>query len=233
MLLSRSPQAGLQVVELTATTVVLIFVAIFAYRGYKRDVRKELLFFGGLVLGTLLSLVDSKPLVPHVNRFYRMFLFAIKGGLMSDDPLPVWEAVKQRPPLVNVEDPKNLLWFNTVVFVVLGLLSYWLGNRLWRGSPPDILAMATARLQGKKKSRKSLNQITSALLTQLTSTVIGGLSGFLVAMFFIPRDLASTQTLVVIPGTAAWDVLTQNLRYAIVVMCLVFIVRGWQQTKRR
>jgi len=59
------------------------------------------------------------------------------------------------------------------------------------------------------------------------------LNGFLVAMFVIPRYLAATQTLVVIPGTAAWDVLAHSLRYAIVVVFLVFIVRGWQQAKRR
>jgi len=232
MLLSRSPQGGLQVVELTATTVILIFVTFFAYLGSRRDVRKELLFFAGLLLGTGLSLVDCKPLVPMTNRLSRLLTFAIKGGAMADDPLPIWEAVKKRPPLVNPADPESLLWFNTAVFAALAVAFYLLGNRLWRGDAPDILAMAMGRLQGKK-SKRSLNQMTSALLTQLTSTVVGGLNGFLVAMFFIPRYLAATQTLVVIPGTAAWDVLTRNLRYAIVVVFLVFIVRGWQQAKRR
>ncbi len=232
MLLSRSPQAGLQVVELTATTVVLIFVAIFAYLGYRRNVRKELLFFLGLLIATWLSLVDSKPLVPIVNRVFRLSLFVLKGGIITDNPLPIWEAVKKRPPLVNADDPDSLLWFNTVVFVALGLLFYWLGNRLGRGGMPDLWAMARGRLEGKK-SKKSLNQMTSAFITRLMGTAVGGLNGFLVAMFFIPRYLAATQTLVVIPGTAAWDVLTRNLRYAIVVVCLVFIVRGWQQAKKR
>lgn len=232
MLLSRSPQEGLQVVELTATTVVLIFVALFAYLGYRRDVRRNLMFFGGLLVATLLCQVNSKPLVPIVNRLARLLLFAVKGGVLADNPLPIWEAVKKRPPLVNVDDPQNMLWFNTVVFVVLGVFSYWLGNRLWRGGAPDILAMARSRLEGKK-SKKSVNQMVSAFFTQLTGTVVGGLNGFLVAMFFIPRYLAATKTLVVIPGTAAWDLLTRNLRYAIVVVLLVFIVRGWQQAKKR
>ncbi|MCD6555212.1 MAG: hypothetical protein J7M16_14530 [Anaerolineae bacterium] len=228
MLLSRSPQGGLQVVELTATTVVLIFVGFFAYLGSRRDLRKELLFFAGLLLGTLLSLVDCKPLMPIANRVFRLILFAVKGGAMTDDPLPIWEAVKKRPPLVNPADPKSILWFNTGVFVTLAIIFYLLGNRLWRAQPPNILSILT--MAGSKKSR---SQMPRVLLTQLTSTVVGGLNGFLVAMFVIPRYLAATQTLVVIPGTAAWDVLAHSLRYAIVVVFLVFIVRGWQQAKRR
>jgi hypothetical protein len=228
MLLSRSLQGKTQVVELTATMVVLIFVAFFAYLGSKRDVRKELLFFAGLLLGTVLSLVDSRPLVPITNRFFRLFLFATKGGVMTDDPLPIWEEVKGRPPLVNPADDASLLWFNTVVFAALVIAFYLLGNLLWHGQTPSILSILA--MAGSKKSR---DQLTGALLTQLTSTAIGGLSGFLVAMFVIPRYLAATETLVVIPGTAAWDVVTRNLRYAIVVVFLVFIVRGWQQTKRR
>lgn len=228
MLLSRTPQAGLQVVQLTATTVVLIFVAIFAYLGSRRDVRKELLFFAGLLIGTLLSLVDNKPLVPIANRLYRLILFAIRGGVMTEDPLPIWEAVKARPPLVDLADPESVLFFNTVVFAVVGIAFYFLGNRLWQEELPNILTILT--MAGSKKSRR---QLPNALITQLTSTVVGGLNGFLVAMFVIPRYLATTQTLIVIPGTAAWDILTRNLRYAIVVVFLVFIVRGWQQAKRR
>jgi hypothetical protein len=228
MLLSRSPQAGLQVVELTATTVVLIFVGVFAYLGYRRDVRKELLLFVGLLLGTALSLVDSKPLIPMTNRLFRLILFAARGGAMTDDPLPIWEAVKKRPPLVSVDDPDSILWFNAAVFAALGILSYLLGNRLWREEPPNILSIL-----GMAGSKKARGQIPGVLLTQLTSTVVGGLNGFLVAMFVIPRFLAATQTLVVIPGTAALDILTRNLRYIIVVVFLVFIVRGWQNTKQR
>jgi hypothetical protein len=228
MLLSRTPQGGLQVVELTATTVILIFVAFFAYFGSRRDVRKELLFFAGLLLGTGLSLVDCKPLIPITNRLSRLLLFAIKGGAMADDPLPIWEAVKKQPPLVNPADPESLLWFNTAVFAALAVAFYLLGNRLWRQEPPNILNILA--MAGSKKSR---SQMPTVLLTQLTSTVVGGLNGFLVAMFVIPRYLAATQTLVIIPGTAAWDMLTRNLRYIIVVVFLVFIVRGWQQTKRR
>ncbi|MDY7040822.1 MAG: hypothetical protein SVX38_08155 [Chloroflexota bacterium] len=228
MLLSRTSQAGLQVVQLTATTVVLIFVAIFAYLGSRRDVRKELLFFAGLLIGTLLSLVDNKPLVPIANRLYRLILFAIRGGVMTEDPLPIWEAVKARPPLVDLADPESVLFFNTVVFAVVGIAFYFLGNRLWQEELPNILTILT--MAGSKKSRR---QLPNALITQLTSTVVGGLNGFLVAMFVIPRYLATTQTLIVIPGTAAWDILTRNLRYAIVVVFLVFIVRGWQQAKRR
>jgi len=100
---------------------------IFGWIGFKRGVRAELGTLA-LILGTQI-LMDRKGdlLVDWINKLYRAFLFAFKGGLGADDPGAVFAAVRKAPPLISQDFQPH---FSVAVTVAAVVLAYIVIGRL-------------------------------------------------------------------------------------------------------
>jgi len=199
-------------IELMPLEVLALVGAVFVLIGFSRGVRAELWATGMIVLGHVVLRAFGDDLIKWTNRFYKLFLFGIRGGPFAEDPIEIWNKIKDAPPLVGTDQEKLL--FSVVVFLGFYLLGFVMGRRR----------------VAKKLTPVSLGLLRNFgdLMERLLGGVIGFVNGFLVAGFVLPRVLpARERTVVVVPSTeVVTSFMTQHLVNIAVTVLIIVILLG-------
>ena len=193
-------------IELMPLELLVLVGTLFVVIGFARGVRAELWVTGTIVLGYVVLQAFGDDLVKWTNRFYRLFLFGIRGGPFVEDPIAVWNRVRDAPPLVGTE--RERLLFSVAVFLAFYLLGFTMGRR------------RVAR-QLTPVSLRLLRNFGD-LMERVLGGVIGFVNGFLVAGFVLPRVLpARERTVVVMPST---EVVTQFMAQHMVNIAVAVLI---------
>ena len=105
--------------------VILFLVALFAVLGLWRGIRRELFVLLGIAVAGALASTQVEFLTLWVNRFYKVAMFVMKGGLAEE-----LGSAKLGPmsPLVETGDDK--IWLAVIAFCVVVVVFYLLGQSL-------------------------------------------------------------------------------------------------------
>ena len=113
-----------------AQGVIAFLVAIFALIGWRRGTKRELVVLAGAVLASALTSTQLEFLKLWVNRFHKIGVFVLNGGLTEElDTAGLFPA----KPLVETGNDAACL--AVITFCVVIILSYGLGQIVMRGSP--------------------------------------------------------------------------------------------------
>lgn len=184
--------------------LIIGLVALFGLMGLRRGIFRELLTLVGVCLATVVGRWGASFLEPWVNRFSRLMMFALKGGLVADDPASIFAEVKELPPLVSTDSDRLIL--GTVAFALIVLAFYLLGEFVI--DPP-----------------KAISQ-------RLSGIVLAGVSGYFIAYFLAPRHLPTPQTTIRFSASDMIDLLTRNLIRVVLAFVIILIVLGLQMSTR-
>lgn len=110
--------------------VILFLTGWFAALGLWRGARRELLVLPGLVVATLLATTQVELLTVWVNRFYKIAVFVVKGGLSEE-----LGSAKLGPMRSLVETGDDRTWLAVVAFSIVIILFYLLGQGLIKKQP--------------------------------------------------------------------------------------------------
>jgi hypothetical protein len=199
-------------IELMPLEFLAVIGVVFAVIGFVRGVRAELWVTGMVMLGYVILHFFTDDLIAWTNRFYRLFLFGIRGGPFVEDPIEIWNKIRKAPPLIETEADR--LWFSVIVFLGFYLLGFFLGRQIVKRKLAPI-SLGLLRNFGD-------------LMERVLGIGVGFVNGFLVAGFVVPRVLpAERRTVIVIPST---EVVTQfmarNLVNVAVLVLVVVILLG-------
>jgi len=191
-------------IELNQLYLMVGFVILFGLMGLRRGVFKELLTLVGVFVGIAVGKWGADFLEPWVNRFHKLFMFALKGGLVAEDPSGIFAEIKELPPLVATDSDRLIL--GTAAFGLIVLTFYLLGEFII--DPP-----------------KTASQRFSGL-------ILAGTNGYFIAYFLAPRHLPTPETTIRFSTSGLVNLLSQNLVKAVLVFVLVLIVLGLQMSTR-
>lgn len=180
------------------------FVVLFGLMGLRRGVFRELLALVGVFLAMIVGRWGAPFLEPWVNRFYKLIMFALQGGLVTDDPASVLEEMGDLTPPVTTDSDRLIL--GTVAFASIVLAFYLLGEFV-------------------VDSPETWSQ-------RLSGLILGGASGYFIAYFLAPRHLPMPRTTLRFSTEALVDLLTNNLTKVVLAFLLVLIVLGLQMSTR-
>jgi hypothetical protein len=133
-----------------------------------------------------------------------MAMFALKGGLASDDPSSILAEMADLTPPVTTDADRLVL--GTVAFVSIVLAFYLLGEFVV--DPP-----------------KAVSQ-------RLSGIVLAGVNGYFIAYFLAPRHLPTPQTTIRFSTSGMIALLTQNLTKVVLAFVIILIVLGLQMSTR-
>jgi hypothetical protein len=184
--------------------LIVGFVVLFGLMGLRRGVFRELLSLLGVFLAIVVGKWGTSFLEPWVNRAYRMAMFALKGGLASDDPSSILAEMADLTPPVTTDADRLVL--GTVAFVSIVLAFYLLGEFVV--DPP-----------------KAVSQ-------RLSGIVLAGVNGYFIAYFLAPRHLPTPQTTIRFSTSGMIALLTQNLTKVVLAFVIILIVLGLQMSTR-
>jgi len=184
--------------------LIVGFVVLFGLMGLRRGVFRELLSLFGVFLAIVVGRWGTSFLEPWVNRSYKMAMFALKGGLASDDPSGILAKMGSLTPPVTTDADRLVL--GTVAFVLIVLGFYLLGE--FAVDPP-----------------KTISQ-------RLSGIVLAGVNGYFIAYFLAPRHLPTPQTTIRFSARGMIDLLTQNLIKVLLAFVIVLIVLGLQMSTK-
>jgi hypothetical protein len=180
------------------------FIILFGLMGLRRGISKELLTLVGVFLAMAVGKWGAPFLKPWVNRYYKLVMFSLKGGLVAEDPSSVLaEIEKLKLPVTTAHD---LLVLGTAVFGLIALASYLLGE--FAIKPP------------KKTSQR------------LLGVILAGMNGYFIAYFLVPRHLPTPQTTIRFSTRGMMALLTQNLIKVVLGFVLILIFLGLQMSTR-
>ena len=112
-----------------AQGVIAFLVALFALIGWRRATKRELLVLAGIVLASALTNTQLDFLKVWVNRFYKIGMFVLNGGLTED-----LDTASLPPIEPLVETSSDTTWLAVITFCVVIVLAYVLGQIVVRGS---------------------------------------------------------------------------------------------------
>jgi len=173
-----------------------ITLAVFGFLGFRRGINRELLSMVGIGLGMVISGNAGPALQPQVNRFYRMFRFAVGGGLTSSDPAAAWTKASQLPGIVTTSAQIQLL--SLLVFIFIALVFYFMGQRLF----------PTAK----------------SVMVKFLGLLAGGINGFLTSYYLFPLFLNESRAVVVLPGEEVTTTLSTPDNIALVAVFFVVVL---------
>jgi hypothetical protein len=185
-------------INLNQIYLVIGFVVLFGLMGSRRGVSRELLTSVGIVLAIIVGRWGTSSLVPWVNKFHKLTMFSLKGGLLADDPTDVFATVNRLPPLIATDSDR--LMVGTVAFVLVVLVSYLL---------------AGAFIADPKTT-----------FQRLSGTVLAGVNGYLVAFFLAPRHLPTPETTIRVSTGGVIDLLNRNMIAVVLIFVIILIVLG-------
>lgn len=150
--------------QVEVTLAFLLYILFFAWVGYLRGSRRELIVFAVAALGWLVLNQQGDRVVFLVNIFSRLFNLVIRGGLSSP------EAMAGAPPATPWVDETRKSGFLFLLWVILLLAAYWYTSwpSVVKHSHSDGWAAILGILNGLF--------LTSVLLPRLISIVPTGLS---------------------------------------------------------
>jgi uncharacterized membrane protein required for colicin V production len=192
------------VIDLDQLYLIIGFIVLFGLMGLRRGVFRELLTLLGVFLAIVVGKWGASSLEPWVNRFYKLIMFALKGGLVTDDPSGVLEEMGVLTPLVTTDSDRLIL--GTAVFALVILAFYLLGEFVI--DPP------------KKISQR------------LAGVILAGVNGYFIAYFLVPRHLPTPQTTIRFSTSGMIDLLAQNLIIVVLIFVIILIVLGLQMSTK-
>jgi hypothetical protein len=184
--------------------LVIGLVVLFGLMGLRRGVFRELLSLFGVFLAIVVGRWGTSFLEPWVNRSYKMTMFALKGGLASDDPSGILAEMGALTPPITTDADRLVLGTMAFASVVLGF--YLLGEFVV--DPP-----------------KAISQ-------RLSGIVLAGVNGYFIAYFLVPRHLLTPQTTIRFSASGMIDLLTRNLIKVVLAFVIILIVLGLQMSTR-
>ncbi len=191
-------------IDLNQLYLIIGLVALFGLMGLRRGVFRELLSLFGVFLATAVGRWGTRFLEPWVNRFYKLGMFALKGGLVTDDPASVLEEMGDLSPLVSTDSERLIL--GTAAFALIVLAFYLVGELVV--DPP-----------------KAISQ-------RLSGIVLAGVNGYFIAYFLAPRHLPTPRTTIRFSASDMIDLLTQNLVKVVLAFVIILIILGLQMSTK-
>lgn len=195
--------------EQYATYLVLLSAAVFAviglFQGAKRSLTSFTFTFGAaFLIGTRWAMVAGM-----VNRMYKMFLFALKGGPLSGDPAAAWASVKDVAPLVPLEGSAATFW-QLVFFSIAVLVGFGLGHILFDAPGGNLLKIGAFQ----------------DWLSRMFGALFGSLTGTTIAVFVLPRIVPGAKIDMVGPGSVMRNLVDQYGQFLFWSFVILMIVAG-------
>ena len=194
-----------QPIRLDQLTLAVVVVAIFAVLGYRRGILRELVATPAILLAPLAGAWLGVALTPWANRFYRLFLFARFGGLVSDDLAAIMEKVRQVPPLICT--PADTVRFGVVVFLTVIAGGYLLGQWRIKGQPDRI-----ARFLG---------------------AVMGTVNGYLLVRILVDRVWPTQFAVIVVPVGSVAQLFQAQTAAVLVVAFMAIVILALQRAQKK
>ncbi|MBM4465626.1 MAG: CvpA family protein [Chloroflexi bacterium] len=191
-------------IDLNQLYLIIGLVILFGLMGLRRGVFRELLALGGVFLAMVVGRWGTSFLEPWVNRFYKLGMFALKGGLVAEDPASIFAKVKELPPLVSTDSDRLML--GTGAFALVVLAFYLLGEFVV--DPPETMSQ------------------------RLSGVILAGANGYFMAYFLAPRHLPTPQTTIRFSTEGLVALLTQNLIKVVLAFVIILIGLGLQMSTR-
>jgi hypothetical protein len=195
---------------LTSIQVLLAIGAVFGLIGFLRGVAREIITAIGIIIAYGFIRWGEASLVRWTNKLHKLLVFAAKGGLAADDPTAIWPRVANLPPLVETDAEK--LIFRLVVFALLVILAYVVGNRVLSSRKDTFGPLAT--YPGLSLLSRSLGLAT------------GLIEGWLITYFVLPEVFPRKETVIRLPTGPVTGFLSQNVALVFVGFVIVLIVYG-------
>ena len=189
-------------IDLNQLYLIIGLVVLFGLMGLRRGVFRELLALAGVFLAMVVGKWGVRFLEPWVNRFYKLGMFALKGGLAADDPASVLAEMGDLTPPVTTDSDRLIL--GTIAFAIIVLAFYILGEFV-------------------VDSPETWSQRLSAI-------VLAGANGYFIAYFLAPRHLPTPRTTIRFSTEGLLDLLTQNLIKVVLAFVVILIILGLQMS---
>ena len=194
-----------QQVRLDQLTLAVAIIGLFALIGYKRGIVRELVATPAILLAPVISPWLGQALKPWVNRFYRLGLFALYGGLVSDDLTGVMTKVKKVPPLIQTD--ADMASLGAIVFLVIIVAGYLLGQRF--------IKTANDRV------------------TYVMGGVMGAINGYLLIQNVVPRFWSAQYAVVVVPTGGLLQLLRGQAVIVLVVAFIALVSYGLRLARKK
>jgi hypothetical protein len=196
--------------EQYATYLVLLSAAVFGVIGFFQGVSRTFTAFvftvgAAFVIGTRWDLVAALT-----NRFYKLFMFALKGGPLAEDPAKAWAAVKDLPGIVPTTGSAATFW-QLVFFAGAVLLGYGIGILLFDAPNKGPLNV----------------RAVSVFLSRMFGAFFGALTGATIALFVLPRIVPGANIDIVGPGSVLRNLVDQYGTILFWSFVLLMIVSGF------
>lgn len=192
------------VIDLNQLYLFMGFIVLFGLMGLRRGISKELLVLVGVFLAIAVGKWGAPSLKPWVNRYYKLVMFSLKGGLVAEDPTSVLAEIEGLK--VPVTTDHDLLVLGTAAFGLVVLAFYLLGEFVIK--PP------------KKTFQRFLG------------VVLAGMNGYFIAYFLVPRHLPTPEATIRFSTSGMMDLLSQNLTKVVLGFVLILIFLGLQMSTR-
>lgn len=176
-----------------------VTLAFFGFVGLRRGVNRELLSLIGIALGLWLAGSLAVAVKAWVNLFFKLGRLALSGGFTADDPMSAWGQLRDQADLV--QSPSQEQFLTLVVFVVIVLLFYQLGQQ--RIPPPE------------------------AFILRLLGLLAGGINGFLIAYYLLPLLFPTPTTVINVPTGELRAALNDSQTVAVVIVFFVVVLIGF------
>jgi len=188
---------------------LFILAALFAFFGYIRGVKRELVALAVIAAAYLIFSSFWGVVAKWVHHFYRLFFFAVvKRGIFSDDPTTAWKEVKDMEPIVSAADDAYVA--QLAFFAVAVALAYVLSA--WWASPKV----------GPLRVYKIPN-----LAERAAGAALGAIAGYLIGVFTLSRIVPGAQISIWTPGPGVRDILVSYGPYAVAAFVVIMILFGW------
>lgn len=161
-----------------------ITLALFAFLGWKRGVSRELLSMVGIGMAILFAPRFAPVAQPIVNRVSALARQASGANVAPGQAL--------------VKSAADLQTLQVLIFVLIVLVAYLLGQRLIRGS--------------------------QSFGSRLLGTMAGVINGFLVAYHLFPAVLNRPRAVIMLPGAQLENTLSSPRNVALVVVFFVVLL---------
>lgn len=183
-------------VNISEQLLMGLLLGLFALLGFRRGVHRELITLIGMGLGMLAANALAGPMIPSVNRLYRMVRFALSGGLSAPDPTVAWSQAQTAPDLIRTAAQQQTLGLLVFLFVVT---LFVIGGQIWGAKP-------------------------RSLLLRVLGALMGLINGYLVARFLTPVLFATPRAVIALPSGEVQARLSDTETLAFVILFFVGVI---------
>ena len=183
-------------VELSREGLLLVggLLGLFAILGYRRGINRELLALVGIVAAILVASQMGAMARPIINRFYKLGKLAIVVALGADDLGAEYAKINSQPVLFS-ESNQDVL--DLLIVIGLVCITYVASNVMAKGP--------------------------QAFFQRMLGLFMGGLNGYLVAIYLVPKAFPKNVT-VTVPSVEVQKMLGDSTTVARVLFFFVLVV---------